>query len=63
MIPAIAAERADGIAGQAFRVQSRRDMALAGHVAAHDRDVLLVVDVVPEGDDPKMAESCGQFGD
>ena len=57
LVAAIAAQRSERVAGEALRVQPGRDVLGAEDVAADDRDVLLLVAVVPEGDDPEIPEA------
>ena len=42
--PAVAAQRAEDVAGQAFGVDPDEDVALAGQVALHDGQMVLAVD-------------------
>lgn len=59
LVAAVAAERAEGVAGETLRVQAREDVALPEDVAVDQRDVLLAVAVVPERDDAEPAEPGG----
>ena len=63
MVAAVAAKRAEGVAGEALGVQSGDDVAGAENVAVHEGDVLFAVAVVPERDDAKAAEARREIGD
>ncbi len=63
LVAAVAAQRAQRVAGEAFGVQPRGHLRAAHHVPVHQRDVLLLVPVVPEGHDLEPAESRRQLGD
>ena len=56
-------KRAEGVARQTLAVDPEGDLALADHVPVDDRDVILSVAVVPERDDPELAELGGELGD
>ena len=57
LIAAIAAERAERVAGEALRVEAHRDVVGSPHVAADDREVLAIVVVVGEDQHAKVAEA------
>ena len=62
LVAAVAAQRADHVAGQAFRVDAHRHIFGVGHVAADDGDVFLVVLVIVKSDDVELPKTGGQFG-
>ena len=63
LVAAVAAQRAERVAGQALRVDAHRHILGVEHIPVHDGDVLLAVLVVVKGDDVKLPEAAGQFGD
>ena len=63
LVAAVAAQRAQGVAGEALAVQAHRDVLLAEGIALDDGYVVLAVPVVPEAHDVEGAEDGGQVGD
>ena len=57
---AVAAHRVEDVAGEALRVHADENVFAAGDVAVHERDVLVLVDVVLVADDPPLAVIGGQ---
>src|SRR5262245_1952163 len=55
LLAAVAAERVEDVAGQAFRVGAHEHALLAGGVAAHERDVLLAAQDLPICDRLELA--------
>jgi hypothetical protein len=55
LIATVAAQRSQGVAGEAFRMQARDDLARAEHIAMNERDVLFAVAIVPKCHDLKPA--------
>src|SRR5690606_26297055 len=60
LLAAVAAERVEDVARQTFGVHSDEHVLLPRDVALDERDVLAVVDLVLEGDDPERAGRRGQ---
>src|SRR5262249_24073506 len=54
LIATIAAQRSERVPGQALRMEPREHILLPQNVAMHERDVLLAVAVVVEGDDLEL---------
>ena len=63
LVAAVAAQRAEGVAGEAFAVHPDGHVLLAEGVALDDGHVVLAITVVPEADDVEGAELGGQIGD
>ncbi len=63
LVAAVAAQRAQGVPGEALAVHPDGHVLLAEGVALDDGDVVLAVAVVPEADDVEGAELGGQVGD
>ncbi len=62
LVAAVAAQRAQGVTGEALAVHPHGHVLLAEGVALDDGDVVLAVAVVPEADDVEGAEDGGQVG-
>ncbi len=58
LVAAVAAERAQGVPGQALAVHAHEHVVLAEGVALDDGHVVLAVPVVPEADDVEGAEDA-----
>jgi hypothetical protein len=63
LVAAIASERTECIASQAFRVQACNNVFATEHIAMNDRNVLFPIAVVVKGDDAEMTKPRGQIGD
>jgi len=63
LVPAVAAQRADGVSREAFGMQPDGDALAVRHVPVHERRVLLPVPVVPERHHLEMAEAGRQLRD
>jgi hypothetical protein len=63
LIAAVTTQRAQRITGQAFRMETNRDILLAHHLAVYDGDMILFVAIVPKGDDVEVAKAGWQIGD
>ena len=63
LVAAVAAQRAEGVAGEALAVQADGHVLLAEGVALDDGHVVLAIAVVPEADDVEVPELGGQVRD
>ena len=62
LLPAVAAQRVEHVAGETLRMHTHEHVALAGDAALDERDVVLVVDERAVADRLELAEGGGEAG-
>jgi hypothetical protein len=63
LIAAIAAQGAQGIAGQTFGMKAQRNIAPSPNIPMNHGNVLFGIPVVPKGHNLKWSKAAGQIGD